>query len=266
MPKLAANLTMLFTEYPFADRFGRAAANGFGGVEALFPYEMKAQDVAALLRDNHLDLVLFNLPAGDWAAGDRGTAADPSRVKEFRNGVDLAVAYAETLKPRRINCLVGKTDDPAATRRTMLENIAYAADALETVDTRLTIEPVNTHDVPGFAIPDTATAMSVLAELEHPNVGLQFDVYHSYKMDEDPFAIIAEHGKTIDHIQIADYPGRHQPGTGDIDWVKLFKTIDDSGYAGWVALEYPPEGHTEDGFGHLRELGYLQAPIQSDRS
>lgn len=266
MPKLAANLTMLFTEYPFADRFGRAAANGFGGVEALFPYEMKAQDVAALLHDNHLDLALFNLPAGDWAAGDRGIAADPDRVKEFRNGVDLAVAYAEALKPRRVNCLVGKTDNPAATRRTMLENIAYAADALETVDTRLTVEPVNTHDIPGFAIPDTATAMSALAELEHPNVGLQFDVYHSLRMNEDPFAIIAEHGKSIDHIQIADFPGRHQPGTGEIDFDRLFGTIDDSGYVGWVALEYIPEGHTEEGFGHLRELGYLSQSVESDKS
>jgi hydroxypyruvate isomerase len=266
MPKLAANLTMLFTEYPFADRFERAAANGFAGVEALFPYELKAQDVAALLRDNHLDLVLFNLPAGDWAAGDRGIAANPDRVKEFRNGVDLAVAYAETLKPRRVNCLVGKTDDPAANRRTMLENIAYAADALETVDTRLTIEPVNTHDMAGFAIADTASAMSVLAELEHPNVGLQFDVYHSLRMDEDPFAIIAEHGKSIDHIQIADFPGRHQPGTGEIDFERLFTTIDDSGYAGWVALEYLPEGHTEEGFGHLRELGYLGQSVESDKS
>jgi hydroxypyruvate isomerase len=263
MPKLAANLTMLFTEYPFADRFGRAAANGFGGVEALFPYELKAQDVSALLRDNHLDLVLFNLPAGDWAAGDRGIAASTDRVKEFRNGVDLAVSYAETLKPRRINCLVGKTDDAAATRRVMLENIAYAADALETVGTRLTIEPVNDLDVPGFAIPDTTTALSVLAELEHPNVGLQYDVYHSLKMGEDPFAIIAEHGKAMDHLQIADYPGRHQPGTGEIDFEKLFQAIDESGYVGWVSLEYVPEGHTEEGFGYLREHGWLGAAVES---
>lgn len=263
MPKLAANLTMLFTEYPFADRFGRAAANGFGGVEALFPYELKAQEVSALLRDHHLSLVLFNLPAGDWAAGDRGIAADPGRVQEFRNGVDLAVAYAETLKPGRVNCLVGKTADPTATRRTMLENITYAADALETVGTRLTVEPVNDKDVPGFAIPDTATALSVLAELEHPNVGLQFDVYHSLRMGEDPLAIIADHGKSIAHIQIADYPGRHQPGTGEIDFDALFRAIDDSGFVGWVSLEYLPEGHTEDGFGYLREHGYLGAPVES---
>lgn len=257
MPKLAANLTMLFTEYPLADRFGRAAANGFGGVEMLFPYELKANEVLELLREHHLDLVLFNLPAGDWAAGDRGIAADPDRVDEFRNGVDKAVTYAEALKPRRVNCLVGKTADPAATRSVMLENIVYAADALATVNTRLVIEPVNTHDVAGFAIPDTAAARSVLAEIEHPNVGLQFDVYHSLRMGEDPFAIIRNEGATLDHLQIADVPGRHQPGTGEIDFAKLFDTIDASGYSGWVSLEYNPEGHTEEGFGHLREMGYL---------
>lgn len=257
MPKLAANLTMLFAEYPLADRFERAAANGFGGVELLFPYELKANEVAERLREQHLDLVLFNLPAGNWAAGDRGIAADPDRVDEFRNGVDKAVTYAEALKPRRVNCLVGKTDDAARTRSVMLENIVYAADALATVNTRLLIEPVNTHDVPGFAIPDTAAAQSVLAEIEHPNVGLQFDVYHSLRMDENPFAIIRQHGASLDHIQIADVPGRHQPGTGEIDFEKLFATIDGSGYTGWVSLEYNPEGHTEEGFGHLREMGYL---------
>jgi hydroxypyruvate isomerase len=264
MPKLAVNLTMLFNEYPLADRFGRAAANGFGGVEVLFPYELKANEVHELLRSHHLDMVLYNLPAGDWAGGDRGIAANPDRQKEFRNGVDLAVTYAEVLKPRRINCLVGKTDDPQKSRRTMLENIVYAADALETVGTRLTIEPVNTHDVPNFAIPDTTTAMSVLAELEHPNVGLQFDIYHSLRMGEDPFAIVAEHGKTLDHIQIADVPGRHQPGTGELDFEKLFSVIDESGYTGWVSLEYNPEGHTEEGFGLLRQMGYLDTSVQSN--
>ena len=213
MPKLAANLTMLFTEYPLPERFERAAASGFGGVELLFPYELKTQQVQDLLRQHHLDLVLFNLPAGNWDAGDRGIAADPERVKEFRNGVDLAVSYAKALQPGRINCLAGKTDDAAKTRHIMLENIAYAADALSTVNTKLLIEPVNTHDVPGFAIPTTDAALSVMAELENPNVGLQFDIYHSLSMGEDPFEIIAKRGRSIGHIQIADVPGRHQPGT-----------------------------------------------------
>jgi hydroxypyruvate isomerase len=252
---------MLFNEYPLDERFERASANGFGGVELLFPYELPAPDVLDLLKSNHLELVLFNLPAGSWDAGDRGIAVDPERIDEFRNGVDKAVSYASVLKPRRVNCLVGKSPDPAANWKTMLENIGYAADALQTTDTRLVIEPVNTHDVADFALSNTASALSALAELEHPNVGLQFDVYHSLRMGEDPFKIIAEHGKTTDHIQIADVPGRHQPGTGEIDFDTLFKAIDASGYAGWVSLEYVPQGHTEEGFGHLRELGFLKTSV-----
>ena len=257
MTKLAANLTMLFNEYDLSDRFARAAANGFAGVEVLFPYELSTGDIQRRLAEQHLDLVLFNLPAGDWAAGDRGIAADPGRVDEFRAGVELAADYAGALDVRRINCLVGKTTDASATRRTLLDNIAYAADTLASVNTRLLVEPVNSHDVPGFAIDTTADALSLLAEIEHSNLGLQFDVYHSLRMDEDPFAIIAEHGKSIDHIQIADVPGRHQPGTGSVDFRKLFGAIDDSGYTGWVSLEYVPEGATEEGFDHLRDLGVL---------
>lgn len=257
MTKLAANLTMLFNEYDVVDRFERAAANGFGGVEVLFPYELSTSDLESRLSEHDLDLVLFNLPAGDWAAGDRGLATDPDRVDAFRDGAELAVNYAAALNVPRINCLVGKSPDPASTRGTMLDNILYAADALANVNTRLLIEPVNSHDVPGFAVNTTDDALSIIAELEHPNVGLQFDVYHSLRMDEDPFAIIAKHGQSIDHIQIADVPGRHQPGAGEIDFRKLFDAIDDSGYTGWVSLEYVPDGATEDGFDHVRELGVL---------
>lgn len=263
MTKLAANLSMLFTEYDLADRFARAAANGFGGVEVLFPYQLSPSDIESRLSEHHLDLVLFNLPAGDWAAGDRGIASDPDRVDEFRDGVELAANYAGALGTRRVNCLVGKTPDAAATWQTMLDNILHAADALAQTNTRLLVEPVNSHDVPGFAINTTAEALSLIAELEHPNVGLQFDVYHALRMDEDPFPIIAEHGKSIDHIQIADVPGRHQPGTGEVDFRKLFDAIDESGYNGWVSLEYVPEGATEDGFGHVRELGFLGPPTNA---
>lgn len=263
MTKLAANLTMLFNEYDVPERFGRAAANGFGGVEMLFPYELSTADIENRLKEHHLDLVLINLPAGDWVAGDRGIAADPERVSEFRDGVELAAQYAAALDVPRINCLVGKSPDPAATRQAMLDNIVYAADALANANTRLLIEPVNSHDIPGFAINTTADGLSVINELKHPNVGLQFDVYHSLRMGEDPFAVVAEHGKSIDHIQIADVPGRHQPGTGEIDFRKLFDAIDDSGYKGWVSLEYIPEGPTEEGFDLLRELGVLGSRQES---
>jgi hydroxypyruvate isomerase len=258
MPKLAANLTMLFTEYPFLERFDRAAASGFRGVEFLFPYE---EDPAVLRRDalerNGLDLVLFNLPSGNWAEGDRGLAADPARKEEFERGVDRAVEYAAALRPPRINCLAGKTADVEASRENLVANVRLAADAMRATGTTLLVEPVNTHDVPGFALPTTQSALDLLAAVERDNVGLQYDVYHAIRMDEDPFAFLRENGATVDHIQIADVPGRHQPGTGDVDFEQLFSIIDESGYDGWVSLEYIPDGPTEEGFGLLRSLGVL---------
>lgn len=257
MPRLAANLTMLFTEYPFLERFERAATAGFGGVEFLFPYEEDPAVLGDTLERNGLELVLFNLPSGDWAAGDRGIAADPSRKAEFERGVERALEYAAALRPPRINCLAGKTADPDGARENLIANVRFAADTLRATGTMLLVEPVNTHDVPGFALATTQAALDLLSAVERDNVGLQFDVYHSLRMGEDPFALIRDLGDTIDHIQIADVPGRHQPGTGEIDFQQLFTTIDDSGYDGWVSLEYNPEGPTEEGFGHLRALGLL---------
>lgn len=257
MPQLAANLTMLFTEYPFLERFDRAAASGFQGVEFLFPYDEDPAVIMDALRRNGLDLVLFNLPSGNWAEGDRGLAADPTRKEEFERGVDRAVEYAAALRPPRINCLAGKTADPVASRDNLIANVRIAADALRATGTTLLLEPVNTHDVPGFALPNTQSALDLLAAVERDNVGLQFDVYHALRMDEDPFAFLTQHGSTIDHIQIADVPGRHQPGTGEIDFERLFSIVDQSGYDGWISLEYIPAGPTEEGFGVLRSLGLL---------
>lgn len=257
MPKLAANLTMLFTEYPVLERFDRAAAAGFAGVELLFPYTEEPAQVQDALGRNGVELVLFNLPGGDWAAGDRGVAAQPARRQEFGEGLKQAVAYASTLRPRRINCLAGKLGPGDDALVVLAENIEMAAGALDQVGVQLTVEPVNPHDVPGFALPTTQSVLDLISSLDSRNVGLQYDIYHAMRMDEDPFAFIADHGAEISHIQIADVPGRHQPGTGEIDFAHLFETIDDSGYTGWVSLEYAPEGPTEEGFGHLRELGYL---------
>lgn len=257
MPKLAANLTMLFTEYPFLERFDRAAASGFQGVEFLFPYEEDPAVLQDALQRNDLELVLFNLPSGNWADGDRGLAADPARKEEFERGVDRAVEYAAALRPPRINCLAGKTSDPDASRDNLIANVRIAADALRATGTKLLLEPVNTHDVSGFALPTTQSALDVVDAVERDNVGLQFDVYHAMRMDEDPFTLLAERGSTIDHIQIADVPGRHQPGTGEIDFERLFSIVDQSGYEGWVSLEYIPTGPTEEGFGLLRSLGLL---------
>ena len=257
MPKIAANLSMLFTEYPFLERFDRAAAAGFDGVEFLFPYEEQASDIIDRLQENNLALVLFNLPAGDWAAGDRGIAAIYDRREEFRAGVAKAVEYATALRPPRLNCLAGKAEESAENDLALLQNVRYAAEQLAAIDVDLTVEPVNTHDVPGFALPTTRAALDLIAEVEQPNLGLQFDVYHSLRMGEDPIELIRELGADMAHIQIADVPGRHQPGTGRIDFEELFRTIDDSGYDGWVSLEYNPQGRTEDGFGLLRDMGLL---------
>ncbi len=257
MPKLAANLTMLFTEYPLLERFDRAAAAGFAGVELLFPYVETPDTVARALRNNGLDLVLFNLPAGDWAASDRGLAAQPTRREEFADGLKLAVEYASALRTPRINCLAGKLGPEEDALAVLAENVEMAGGALEQVGVQLTLEPVNSFDVPDFALPSTQSALDLISALDTRNVGLQYDIYHAMRMGEDPFGFIAEHGREISHLQIADVPGRHQPGTGDVDFAHLFRVIDESGYDGWVSLEYNPEGATEDGFGHMRELGLL---------
>ncbi|MBA2470221.1 MAG: TIM barrel protein [Chloroflexia bacterium] len=257
MPKLAANLTMLFTEYPLLERFDRAAAAAFKGVELLFPYVEAPETVMNALTRNNLELVLFNLPAGDWAAGDRGMAAQPARREEFADGLKVAVEYASALRPRCVNCLAGKLAPDENALAVLAENVDLAAGALDQVGVTLTLEPVNTFDVPGFALPTTQSALDLIAAVDNTNVRLQYDIYHALRMDEDPFAYIEAHGGEISHIQIADVPGRHEPGTGNVDFAKLFSVIDDSGYDGWVSLEYVPEGATEDGFDHLRELGFL---------
>jgi hydroxypyruvate isomerase len=257
MPKLAANLTMLFTEYPILERFDRAAAVGFTAVEFLFPYVEDPSVIQQALNRNALQLVLFNLPAGDWAAGDRGIAAQPARREKFAAGLKQAVRYASALKPPRINCLAGKMGSEPDAAAVLADNVELAAEALDQVGVQLTLEPVNSIDVPGFALPTTAAVRELIAALDSDNVGLQYDIYHAMQMGEDPFAFIETHGREISHIQIADVPGRHQPGTGDVDFGRLFEVIDNSGYDGWVSLEYIPEGPTEDGFGKLRDLGVL---------
>lgn len=257
MPKLAANLTMLFTEYPFLERFDRAAASGFRAVEFMFPYQEPAGAVLDAIERNDLELVLFNLPAGDWAAGDRGTAAQPSRQDEFTAGVTMALEYVVALRPPLINCLAGKMGIETYSQDVLIANVRYAADSLRATGTTLLLEPVNTNDVPGFSLPTTQSALDLIESVERDNVGLQFDIYHAMRMDEDATAFIRDHGASIRHIQVADVPGRHQPGTGDIDFAELFAVIDGSGYKGWVSLEYIPEGPTEESFKLVRTMGLL---------
>lgn len=257
MPLISANISMLFTEVPFMQRFAAAARAGFRAVEIQFPYAFNARDILAQLQEHDLELVLFNLPAGDWDAGDRGIAANWNRRDEFRAGIETALEYAEILRPKVINLLAGASEETDENDLALLQNIRLASEALSEEAITLVIEPVNTVDVPDFALPRAKAALDVIAEIDIPNVKLQLDVYHALMMDEDPMQLLQEHIDDIGHIQIADVPGRHQPGTGVVDWNVFFSSLDALGYEGAVGLEYVPEGETETSFTLLKNMGVL---------
>jgi hydroxypyruvate isomerase len=247
MPRFAANLTMLFTEHPFLERFVAASESGFTHVEFLFPYEHGATDVRAALDEAELVQVLFNLPAGDWEAGDRGIAADPDRVDEFRAGVDTALEYAASLDCPRLNCLAGLRLEgvPRAKQwNTLLDNVRYAAGRVAEENRTLLVEPVNDKDVEGFLLPSTADVIGLLDEVGDPSVRLQFDIYHVQRMEGDVTARLRSLLPRIAHVQLADNPGRHQPGTGELNFPFLFDELDRLGYDGFVGLEYVPEPDT----------------------
>lgn len=254
MPRFAANLSMLFTDAPLLDRFERAARAGFDLVELQFPYEAPAAEIRERLTRNKLTMVLHNLPAGDWAGGERGIACMPDRVTEFREGVARAIDYAKTLGVTQLNCLVGKAPagvDEATIRRTVVENLRYAANALAPHGLRLLVEPVNNFDIPGFWLSRSAQTMAVLDEVGAPNVFLQYDVYHMQRSEGELGATIQRLLPRIGHIQIADNPGRNEPGTGEINYDFLFAFLDRIGYTGAIGAEYKPAGATEAGLGWL---------------
>lgn len=250
MPRFAANLSMLFTEVPLLERFDRAARAGFSSVEVQFPYEAPAAAVRDRLTASRLKMVLHNLPAGDWAAGDRGIAVDPARVAEFRAGVARAIEYATVLEVPRLNCLAGKAPagaDPSVVHRTFVENLRFAAAELKRHGLKLLIEPVNTYDVPGFWLNRTAQAVAILDEVGADNAFVQYDVYHAQRSEGELAATIEKFLPRIGHIQVADNPGRHEPGSGEIRYDFLFGFLDRIGYAGHVGCEYKPAGTTEAG-------------------
>lgn len=254
MPKFAANLSMLFTEEEFLDRFEAAAKAGFEGVEYLFPYDYTPAEIKSRLDANGLTQVLYNLPAGDWAAGERGIACHPDRVEEFRAGVDKAIEYAKVLGNTQVNCLagiqpVGVSDDQA--RQTLVENLRFAADRLKAASIRLIAEPINIRDIPGFFLNRTEQALTLFDEVASDNLKLQYDIYHMQIMEGDLAQTIETHLARIAHIQIADNPGRHEPGSGEIHYPFLFGHLDRLGYGGWVGAEYKPAGRTEEGLGWL---------------
>lgn len=257
MPKFAANLSLLFTELPFLERFGAAARCGFRGVECQFPYAWDKHAIAAELARHGLELVLHNLPAGDWGAGERGIACLPGREAEFREGVGLALDYALTLGCHRLNCLAGIAPPglaEAELRRTMVANLRYAAAELARADVALLVEPINTRDMPGFWLNRSRPALELIAEARAPNLFLQFDAYHMQVMEGDLAHSLQANLPRIGHVQIADNPGRHEPGTGEINYRFLLPFLDRIGYTGWVGCEYHPAAGTEAGLSWMRAL------------
>lgn len=254
MPRFSANLSMLFTDSPLPERVDRAAAAGFRGVEMLFPYGEDVNALASALRETGLEQVLFNLPAGDFAKGERGYANDPGRRAEFREGMARALEIADRLGCRRLNCLVGLTlpgVDPAAQLDTVADNLAWAADETAKAGILQVVEPLNAFDAPGFLLATPSQGFALVERVGHPNLKLQYDVYHAQRMEGNLAATIAARIGQIGHIQIADSPDRHQPGTGEIHWPFVFAAIDAAGYDGWVSAEYKPRGRTEDTLGWM---------------
>lgn len=257
MPRFAANLTMLFTEHPFLARFAAAADAGFDAVEFLFPYQQTAAEVRGARLDANLEVVLFNLPAGDWEGGERGLAALPDRVEEFREGVERALEYAAALDCPRLNCLAGLhaagVDSPAQWG-TLVENVRHAGERVAAAGRTLVVEAVNDKDVAGFFLPTTTDAIRLLDEVGDPRVRLQFDVYHVQRMEGDVTPRLRALLDRIEHVQIADTPGRHQPGTGELNFGFLFDELDRLGYPGHVGLEYVPEPDTPSSLAWLERL------------
>ena len=254
MPRFAANLGFLFPEHANTERFGAAAAAGFGAVEFAHPWDLEAREIAELLEANGLELVNFNLPMGDKAAGDFGIACLPGREEEFREGVARAIAYAAVLGNARVNCIAGKVPegtDPALARATLLANLRYAAREMRPAGLTLLLEPINTVDVPGYAVARPAEGAALIAETGAPNAGLQYDIYHAAMMGDDPCDGLARFAPVIRHVQFADAPGRHEPGTGAVPIAACFAQLDAQGYEGWTAAEYRPSKATPETLGWM---------------
>jgi hydroxypyruvate isomerase len=247
---------MLFGEHDFLDRFDAAARAGFKGVEYVGPYEHYPNAVAARLAKNGLAQVLFNLPPGDWAKGERGIAVLPDRIDEFRRGVDTAITYAKALGCGQVNCLAGiapEGADRSVLENVFVENLKFAVEKLEIAGIKLLIEPINTRDIPGFFLNNSNQALAIMDRVGSRNIFLQYDIYHMQIMEGDIARTIEANLGRIAHIQLADNPGRHEPGTGEINYPFLYGHLDRIGYAGWVGAEYKPKGGTEAGLGWLRE-------------
>jgi hydroxypyruvate isomerase len=252
VPKFAANLTMLYNEHSFLDRFAAAARAGFRAVEFHFPYAFPADQIAERLGSNKLELVLHNLPAGDWDAGERGIACHPNRIGEFQDSVAKAIGYAKALGVGQLNCLAGIA--PAGVpfeelHETLVSNLHFAAGKLKAEGIRLLVEPINTFDIPGFFLNHTQQALDLIRATGSDNLFVQYDVYHMQRMEGELAGTLKKHLASIRHLQIADNPGRNEPGTGEINYAFLFRWLDEIGYDGWIGCEYKARTTTEAGLG-----------------
>lgn len=248
MPRFAANLTMLFTELPMQDRFAAAADAGFQGAEILFPYDIPARDLSRAAISAGLEIVLINTPPPNWAGGPRGFAAEPGREDRFRHDFDRALRFAQALRARHIHVMAGVAEGQKA-HETFLENLRWATKRAPHAS--LTIEPINRTDMPGYYLSDFDLASRIIAEVGAANLGLQFDAYHAQIIAGDVIGTWQRVASHVRHVQIAGYPGRHEPQDGEIDYPAFFAALDQSGYRGWVSAEYNPTRHTEHGLAWL---------------
>jgi hydroxypyruvate isomerase len=254
MPRFDANLSMMFNEVDFLDRFAEAARAGFSGVEFLFPYDYAPDQILEKLRENKLTLVLHNMPPGNFDSGERGLACLPNRVGEFQDGVGKAIDYASALGCAQVHCMSGITPwgaDPDLVRRTLIENMRFAAKETGKAGIKLLIEPINTRDMPGYYLSTSTDALILMDEVGSTNLWLQYDIYHMQVMEGDLSRTIEDNLRRIAHMQLADTPGRHEPGTGEINFDFLLPHIDRLGYDGWIGCEYRPAGRTVDGLGWM---------------
>jgi 2-dehydrotetronate isomerase len=258
VPKFAANLSFIFQEVGFLDRFAAAAACGFKAVEYLAPYDYPPEVITEQLNRHGLEQALFNMPPGDWVAGERGIGALPGREEEFRAGVDTALDYAKATNCRILHAMAGVLppgQDPAAAERTYVANLRYAADRLAAANLTLVIEPINTRDIPGYFLNTTTQAMAIIERVGRANLKLQLDLYHVQIVEGDLAHRIRALAGHYPHVQIAGNPGRHEPDVGEINYPFLFDLLDEIGYSGWIGCEYRPKVETRAGLGWAKHYG-----------
>ncbi len=258
MVQFAANLSMMFNEVDFLDRFEAAAKAGFKGIEYLFPYDFESAEIADKLSSNGLKQVLFNTPAGDWDVGERGLACNPSRIDEFRDGVARAIDYAKSLECDQLHCMAGLTSDGAEAaeiRNTYVDNLRFASAEMERAGIRCLMEMINTRDIPGFYLNTSAQAEQIMEEVGSSNLYIQYDIYHMQIMEGDLAPTMERLLPKIAHMQIADTPGRNEPGTGEINYSFIFAHLDAIGYKGWIGCEYKPATTTGEGLGWMKAVG-----------